>query len=91
MGCTIKIKMTFFKVQFNMFTVFHCQENMGLWDIQTIAFCFYLHFTSCLNFIKAEFVKIFPSCFLSLVSIDGNMLKKEQRETAELESGQKEM
>lgn len=33
-----------------MFSIFCYESKMGLWDLQTTAFCFYLHFTHLLNF-----------------------------------------
>ena len=33
-----------------MFSMIYSEWNMGLWDLQIIAFCFYLHFTKRPNF-----------------------------------------
>lgn len=43
----------------DMFTVFHCESNMGLWDLLITAFCFNLKFTQHQTVLELELQKDF--------------------------------
>lgn len=43
-------------LQFKLFSIFLCEQNIGLRDLQILGFCSYLHFNQFPNFFGAGFI-----------------------------------